>query len=353
VEQQLQKSNLSVNLIRALAIFLVIVIHASAEQPTIYQLSYGGAWWTINFYDSLARCSIPLFIIVSGFLLLEASKLKESNHVFLKKRVLRIIPPLIFWAAIYFVWRYFVDGESISLATVYNDLLSGNEYFHFPFLYLLFGLYLITPVLRPAIASSSEKMLKYIIILSFTGVAIVSFINLFIFFNLAPSLFIFGSFVGYFVLGVYLPRLKIKPYKLIGLFIAGYIWTVVGTWVLTLKNGGQLNQFFYDYSQLNVILMTIPVFLLLSQLPPQWFEKRFSKTTNKLVNLIGQNTLAIYLFHVIVLLTLQRGLLGLKISVTTLNPILEIPLISIITLAICLAIIVPLKRVPYLKRLIG
>ena len=352
MEQQPQKSIVSVNLIRSLAIFLIIVIHASAEQPTLYQLSYGSAWWTINIYDSLARCSVPLFIVTSGFLLLEASKLKEPNHVFLKKRALRIIPPLIFWAAIYFAWRYFAEGESITIATVYNDLLSGNEYFHFPFIYLLFGLYLITPILRPAIAHSSEKMLKYIIVLSFIGPAIVPFINLFYFFNLAPSLFIFGSFVGYFVLGVYLPKLSIKPYKLYGLFIGGFIWTAVGTWVLTLRNGGQLSHFFYDYSQLNVIIMTVPVFLLLSQLSPKWLEKRFSKT-NKLINLIGQNTLAIYLFHVIVLLTLQRGWLGLKISVTTLNPILEIPLISVITLAICLAIIVPLKRVSYLKRLIG
>ena len=352
MEQQPQKSIVFVNLIRSLAIFLVIVIHASAEQPTLYQLSYGSAWWTVNIYDSLARCSVPLFIITSGFLLLEASKLKELNSVFLKKRVLRIIPPLIFWAAIYFAWRYFADGESITMATIYNDLLSGNEYFQFPFLYLLFGLYLITPILRPAIAYSSKKTVKYIIILSFTGVAVASFINLFIFFNLAPSLFIFGSFVGYFVLGVYLPKLNIKPYKLYGLFIGGFVWTAVGTWILALKNGGQLNQFFYDYSQLNVIMMSIAVFLLLLRLPPQLLEKRFSKT-NKLLNLIGRNSLAIYLFHVIVLLTLQRGWLGLKISVTTLNPILEIPLISIITLAICLAVIVPLKRVPYLKRLIG
>ena len=351
MEQQPQKSIVSANFIRSLAIFLVIVIHASAEQPTLYQLSYGSAWWTVNIYNSLARCSVPLFIITSGFLLLEASKLKEPNSVFLKKRLLRIIPPLIFWATIYFAWRYFADGESITLATIYTDLLSGNEYFHFPFIYLLFGLYLITPILRPAMAYSSEKTVKYIIILSFTGVGIVSFINLFIFFNLAPSLFIFGSFAGYFVLGFYLPKLNSKPYKLYGLFIGGFIWTAVGTWILTLKNGGQLNQFFYDYSQLNVIMMSIAVFLLLSQLPSKWLDNH-SKAC-KLINLIGRNTLAIYLFHVIVLLALQRGWLGLKISVTTLNPILEIPLISIIALAICLAVIVPLKRVPYIKRLIG
>jgi len=63
--------------------------------------------------------------------------------------------------------------------------------------------------------------------------------------------------------------------------------------------------------------------------------------------------LPIYLFHLIVLETFQKGYLGLKISVTNINPIIEIPLVTAVTLLICLAIIVPLKKLPYVKRIIG
>jgi hypothetical protein len=54
-----------------------------------------------------------------------------------------------------------------------------------------------------------------------------------------------------------------------------------------------------------------------------------------------------------VLETLQKGYLGLKISVTNINPIIEIPLVTAVTFLVCLAIIVPLKKVPYVKRILG
>ena len=350
-----QKTTIPVNLIRSLAIFLVIVIHASAEQPTIYQLSASGGqwmWWTANIYDSLARFSVPMFVIISGFLLLEASKTKEKTSFFLRKRILRIIPPFIFWATIYFAWRYFVNGENVTLTIIWQDLLAGDPYFHFPFLYMLFGLYLITPLLRPAVNYSSEKVLKYIIILSFIGSAVIPLVGLVIPFNLDTELFIFGGWIGYFILGVYLPKLHVRNLVLYLILFFGIIWTAVGTWLLTISNGGQLNQFFYGYLGVNVVMTACAAFLLLSQISPELLERRLPKF-NRLTDLIGQNTLAIFLFHVIVLETLQRGLIGLRLSVSTLNPILEIPLISIITLGICLAIIAPLKKVPILNKLIG
>jgi len=44
------------------------------------------------------------------------------------------------------------------------------------------------------------------------------------------------------------------------------------------------------------------------------------------LKVVSQNSLSIYLFHVIVLEALQKGYLGFKKSVTTINPIIEIPL---------------------------
>ena len=74
---------------------------------------------------------------------------------------------------------------------------------------------------------------------------------------------------------------------------------------------------------------------------------------SRALKVVSQNSLPIYLFHVIVLEALQKGYLGFKISVTTINPIIEIPLITAVTLLICLALIVPLKKVPYMKRILG
>jgi hypothetical protein len=54
-----------------------------------------------------------------------------------------------------------------------------------------------------------------------------------------------------------------------------------------------------------------------------------------------------------VLEALQLGLLGFTISGNTLNSIIEIPLISTVALFICLAVILPLKKIPIVKNAIG
>ena len=55
-----------------------------------------------------------------------------------------------------------------------------------------------------------------------------------------------------------------------------------------------------------------------------------------------------------VLEALQKGYFGFKISLTTMmNPVLEIPLITAVTLLISLGVIIPLKKIPYMKKAIG
>jgi hypothetical protein len=55
----------------------------------------------------------------------------------------------------------------------------------------------------------------------------------------------------------------------------------------------------------------------------------------------------------IILLSLQRGYFGFKLSLTTLNPFIEIPLSAAVTFFISLAVILLLKKVPFLKKIIG
>ena len=54
-----------------------------------------------------------------------------------------------------------------------------------------------------------------------------------------------------------------------------------------------------------------------------------------------------------ILLSLQRGYFGFAINGNTINLIVGVPLNTVITLFISLGIIILLKKVPYLKKLIG
>lgn len=158
--------------------------------------------------------------------------------------------------------------------------------------------------------------------------------------------------LGYFILGAYVAKLRLRTSILSLMLVLSSVWTIIGTYFLIGTLGEQYSQFFLDASSFSVIIASVTLFLILASIPNQTVENRFPNG-NRLLKLISQNTLPIYLFHVIVLETLQKGYLGFKISVTTMNPIIEIPLVTAVTLVICLAIIVPLKKIPYVKRIIG
>jgi surface polysaccharide O-acyltransferase-like enzyme len=353
LESKARSTSVPVDVIRTLAIFLVILLHASIE-PTLGLVESEQQavvhFLAMNIYNSLSRVSVPLFVMLSGALLLKPSE-NETLGVFLKKRFRRIGPAFVFWGAAYFAWRAFVNGEALTVNSVVEGILQG-PYFHFWFLYMIIGLYLITPLLRLFVDHAELRVLKYIIVLWFVGVAINPLIGLVVGYEIDTNVFVIAGWVGYFLLGFYLQKERLRSMFLYTIMLLGYLWTIFGTWIVTHNVGGETSYFFYDFLTANVILTSAALFQLLLSVKPEGFTKRFPRG-GKLVSLISQYTLPIYLFHVMVLESLERGYFGFKLSVTTLNPFVEIPLITVVTLFISVGVIFLLKRVPLVKKIIG
>jgi surface polysaccharide O-acyltransferase-like enzyme len=351
--------SLPVDLIRTVAIILVILLHASIEpNPNLDQMSPLGVqlWWTSNIYDSIARSAVPLFIMLTGALLLQPNKVDESLRGFFKKRWNRVGIPILFWGAIFFAWDFLVRGQAPTLLFVLQGILAG-PYVHFWYVYVLIGLYLITPLLRIIVAHANWGTIKYFLILWFVGTGLLSLLTLYT--SISPqvvwfrqNVFLLVGLLGYFVFGAYIAKLTLRRSTLSIMLVLSSIWTIIGTYFLIASLGEPYSQFFLDASSFSVIIASVSIFLILASVPNQKIEMRFPRG-NRVLKLISENTLPIYLFHIIVLETLQKGYLGIKISVTNINPIIEIPLVTAVTLLICLAIIVPLKKVPYVKRIIG
>jgi surface polysaccharide O-acyltransferase-like enzyme len=351
-----QKGDISlpVDLIRTSAILLVILLHASIEPyPLVDLMSSQGVtlWWASNIYDSIARPCVPLFVMLTGALLLQPSKLDEPLRVFFKKRINRIALPFIFWGTAYFAWRFFVNHESLSFESIWQGILTG-PYNHFWYLYILVGLYLVTPILRVLVAHADWKILKYFLLVWFIGTAIAPLIGLFNIGTLNGGVFIITGWIGYFLLGAYLQKVQLRSLTLYILLFAGYAWTILGTYIVTGSIGQRFSQFFYDAFSFNVIMVSIALFMLLRNVSSKNLEGRFSRTKS-LLHTISMNTLPIYLLHVMLLESLQKGYFGFQISLTTMNPIVEVPLITAVTFFICLGLIYPLKKIPYVGRLIG
>ncbi|MEJ2126531.1 MAG: acyltransferase family protein [Candidatus Bathyarchaeota archaeon] len=341
------------NLIRTLAITLVILLHA-ANAPLQASSVPEAYWWTAVVYKSLALPCVPLFVMLSGALLLKRSKLNEPIRVFLKKRINRLGFAIVFWGAIYLVWSFFITQSPITLTNVVEGILFSlfsGAYYHFWFIYLIIGLYLATPILRSIIAGK-RKVVRYLVLIWFLGVAVIPLVEMVSGHTLNPITFVISGWLGYFVLGSYLKRVKMRSPILYGILIMSFVWTVVSNWLMNYPfNGAQVNNYFFDYLSANIIVGSFALFSILLKFHRDWPGKN-RKTLSRIVKAISANTLPIFLCHVIILESFERGFFGFTLSFETLHPIIEIPLITALTLFISLGLVLLMKKVPILKELI-
>lgn len=343
------------DLIRSLAILLVIVLHSSNEALASNSLG-SPYWWTGAVYKTLSLSCVPLFVMLSGALLLQPSKLDEPIRVFLKKRLSRIGLAFVFWTAVYLVWSFFTSHIPVTPNNVAQGILKslfGGSYYQFWFIYLIVGLYLITPILRAIISQADTRILRYLIALWFVGVAVLPIINLASGYVLDSSVFIIGGWVGYFVLGNYLQKIKARTLILYGLLVLSFVWTALGLWLMNypLTALGQ-GYFFFDYLAANIVIGSVALFMLLLRFHPDWPSNK-PTALKRLVQAISRNTLPIFLFHVIILECFERGFFGFTLTSATLNPIIEIPLTAAFTLFLTLGLVLLMRKVPVLNKLIG
>jgi len=364
--KQERAPTIPVDLIRTLAIIGVIFLHATNDfSPNRMNQLEVVRWVTVDVYQCIARIGVPLFVMLTGALLLQPSK-NESIGVFLKKRWARIGLPLIFWGALYFVWTYFADNKAVTVNTIIQGYLS-SPHLQFWYLYMLVGLYLITPFLRILLAHADDKIMKYFFLLWVLGASINPVISFFTIYDLNSSVLLVTGWVGYYVLGIYLLKVKIPRSYLVLFMSLGIALAVIATYYMSYIYGGANSYYFQDYLSPTMILASVMAYLLLNtiKMPPfktaqnpltQEAEKPKQNEPSKLrklMRVISENTLPIFLLHLMVLYALQRGYFGFAINGSVINSIIGVPLITVITLFICLAIIVPLKKIPYLKNLIG
>jgi surface polysaccharide O-acyltransferase-like enzyme len=164
--------NYSPDLIRTIAIVMVIFVHCSGfpyrflgSQITTTDVMN---WFTTDVYAAFGYLGVPLFVMLSGALLLDPAKADEPMRVFFKKRFNRIAFPMIFWTIVYFAWSVYVRGKPFTPYNISQGLLMGSSEILW-YLYLIVGLYLVTPILRVLIKHIDKNKFTLLIIVWFVG----------------------------------------------------------------------------------------------------------------------------------------------------------------------------------------
>ena len=147
-------------------------------------------------------------------------------------------------------------------------------------------------------AHADQTMIKYFVVLWFLGVAIIQVFTLLTSYTLDSNVFALTGYVGYFILGTYLLTVQVRRSTISVFMIAGIALTAIFTYVLAANVGGTEMYFFQQYFSPTVIVASVGVFLLLLTFKPPATEIPVNPSKgNKLLKVISENTLAIYLFH--------------------------------------------------------
>ncbi len=335
---------------------LVVLCHAAIEPYGDAQLSSSWIqtlWGASAVYNAISRSCVPMFLMLSGALLLQPTKLNEPITVFLKKRVLRVGLAFVFWSAVYFTWDALVFGETISADYVVRTLLADGPHYQFWYIYAIIGLYLATPILRTIVANGDRKILRYLTILWFIAASALPVFRLVTGLNVNGTLFVLSGWIGYFMLGAYLINVKVPTRTLLVALAAGFSFTLFGAWLM-LYPFAPVKQawFFMDFLAPNVVVYSVAMFLLLKTRPMNWPGEDHPHLS-RFVHAVSQNTLPIFFFHALVLETLEKGYLGYPLSLTVVNPAYEIPFAAVICFFLTVGLVLVMKRVPILKTLIG
>ena len=353
--------------VRVFACFLVMVVHASENfygapgstdmvGPQAFLANESDRLW-VSIYDGFSRMAVPLFIIVSAFLL-APMKAGLTSWQFYRQRCIRILPPFFIFMILYstlpLLWGQ-IDAET-SLKDISRIFLNfPSQAGHLWFMYPLISLYLFIPVISPWLNKATAKEERFFIGLFLLSTCMPYLNRCFgevwgqCFWNEYHILWYFSGYLGYLVLAHYIhvhltwnrsKRLVIG----IASMVVGALLTIYSFYVQAIPGVTLVTpeiEIGWAFCTINCVLLTAGTFLLFTcinrQNPPQVITE-----TSKL-------SYGMYLMHIF--------WLGLWVTVFKHNlelpTVAAIPCIAVSTFISCFIATKIISFIPGSKWIIG
>ncbi|MFI3294881.1 MAG: acyltransferase [Rikenellaceae bacterium] len=359
--------------LRIIACLLVVMAHCCdpfVSGDSVEGFNAGALWGTI------CRPSVPLFIMLSGALLLPTNL---SVGQFYKRRLKRLIIPFVFWSILSPWMFYFFTG---AVDTVNPTVLAENHtllatiqasymwiinfsYSTVPYwyIYMMIGVYLLIPLISAWIKQATKGELKIVLGIWFFTTIIPylqivapligyagNYGSMGLFgecsWNLFTTFHYMGGFIGYAILAFYLIKYPLN-WSLSKSVVVGAVMWIVG-FLITLygfhytrdnypENFNML-EIIWSFTSLNVALMTIPFFFVV---------QKINFTARGWISRLSESTYGIFLIHFIVV----HIVFELVFQNLVFSPVWQILVIAIISFVLTTLVTYIIRLVPQLRKL--
>lgn len=353
MEQNKNNRIVFIDYIRVVACFMVMLVHASENFYAADSSGLAGnvsmllneqnRFWVAFWDGGVSRTAVPLFMIVSAFLLVPL-KSGQTMTQFYRRRFLRILPPFFCFLLLYtflpLAWGGMTWEQSLAdfkMLPFNFPSMAGHLWFMYP----LISLYLIIPIVSPWLECSTAREERIFLgIFAFT--TLTPWLHRFVsseiwgecFWNEYSAFWYCSGFLGYLVLAHYI-RVHLAHWTLRKRLNIGTICFVLGAaftaWSFWWKGvPGQLIEtpmleWSWEFCTPNVLLATFGAFLLFSCI-----ERPCAIITS-----LSRLSFGMYLMHLFFLAPIARCLIGGDVAAPLLPVGLDIPIIAILTFLCC------------------
>ncbi len=348
-----------INYLRGFGVIAVIIIHTTGYFTEIksYNTLVILNLWT----DVFSQFAVPLFILISGFVLARNYRLDFSITEFYKKRIRSIIPQYLIFSILYTLFNNWAVMQSnplsANLTLLLNNIVHSNASYHLWFFSIIIQLYILYPIIIKIYEfckriDRAEFMIALLLIIQtlwMVGIhtSSYSFIKL----N-------FISFLFYFVLGIYVvdyfDQLKTASKHLTPIYLITSLALTVGASffiIIGLTTGYDyysIPGYFFIGSELIYPVLRISTFILLLNVAANLIGKR--SLLAKVIYRIGDYSFGIYLIHIFFN---QYAIRILKNKAIDFNSWSFYPIVFVITVVLSYLVVRLISYFPYSYYLIG
>lgn len=309
-------------------------------------------WHVCNVYDGITHFCVPVFAMISGAFLLDPSREYSLGKLY-KVKILRIVTAFVFWSVTYAVITAVKSNRPFGKELVFDfvsDIFKGH--FHLWFMFMIAGLYMLTPLLRKF--TQDKKLTEYFLILCVVFMFIIPNISLYSLSDRVDGVasyinekfnmdFAFG-FTFYFVAGCYFKQYNPGKIIKIAIYVLGAVSAVLipyGTYFYSAPAGK--NQFIlYAFQSPLIGFLSAALFLAFKDV---FSSVNFKNKSLKVISFLSVTSFGVYLVHVIFLDSFG-------ITCRTFNPLISIPVLTVAAYAASLAVVSVIRKIPVINKYI-